>query len=231
MRVIRIFILLLIIALSGLLRADVLKNYRILTEQYPPFNYQEGEKIKGLSTEILLTMLKRIGSNKTMKDIELMPWARCFKTATENKGILLYSTTRSIEREKLFKWVGPIAPNRICLFAKKGRKIKIENLNDIHKYRIGAIRDDIGHHLLLSNHYKQVDLSADMLSNLNKLNANRIDLWAYDEIVARWEIEKLGYKNSDYEVVYVLLSSDLYFTFSLDTPDLTVRQMRKHLIR
>ena len=48
------------------------------------------------------------------------------------------------------------------------------------------------------------------------LDAGRIKLWAYEENVARWFIKKEGLNNNNFEVVYTLKESDLYYAFSKD---------------
>jgi len=48
------------------------------------------------------------------------------------------------------------------------------------------------------------------------LGAGRIKLWAYEENVARWIIKQAGLDNNDFEAVYTLKDSDLYYAFSKD---------------
>ena len=62
--------------------------------------------------------------------LEVFPWARGYKMALNEPNTALYSTTRTPERETLFKWVGPLASNDWVMFGKKGTKIKLNNLED-----------------------------------------------------------------------------------------------------
>ncbi|HOD53759.1 MAG TPA: ABC transporter substrate-binding protein [Candidatus Cloacimonadota bacterium] len=211
------------------LNAVVLDNFVIMTEQYPPYNFEQNGLLKGIATDIMVEMFKRDGSKKTIKDIQLLPWARGYKDVQDKPNTILFAMTRSAEREKMFKWVGPISPTKIVLHAKKSKKISIKSKEDIAKYHVGAIREDIGHQLLEKAGVKNVDLSADMISNIKKLEADRIDLWAYEENVARWELKTQGKNLADYESVYTLLSSDLYFAFHKSTPDATISQIQKYL--
>ncbi len=220
------FWIILLLFTSQLFSAN-LDNFVIMTEQYPPYNFEQGGQLKGIAIDIMAEILKRDGSKKTVKDIQLLPWARGYKDVQEKPNTILFAMTRSTEREKMFKWVGPISPTKITLQAKKAKKITIKSAADIKKYKAGAIREDIGHQLLEKNGATNVDLSADIISNIKKLDADRIDVWAYEENVARWELKSNGKNLSEYESVYTLLSSDLYFAFNKSTPDATIANIQK----
>ena len=61
----------------------------------------------------------------------------------ENKNVLIYSIMRTEQREKLFKWIGPLTPLRTRIFSLKSRNdIVINNIKDAKKYKIGLVRGD-----------------------------------------------------------------------------------------
>ena len=96
----------------------------------------------------------------------------------------------------------------------------IYSKTDLNKYKIGAIRDDVGEQLLIEAGVgkNNIEPVSEALSNIKKLNKNRIDAWAYGEPVANWFIKKNGYNVDDYETVYILKEADLYYAFHKDTP-------------
>jgi len=51
-----------------------------MTEQYPPFNYidEKDGQLKGITVDILMEMFKKVGVQKTRKDIPILPWARSY---------------------------------------------------------------------------------------------------------------------------------------------------------
>ncbi|MCK9329889.1 MAG: ABC transporter substrate-binding protein [Candidatus Cloacimonetes bacterium] len=217
------------LVLFSTLSGAVLDNFVIMTEQYPPYNFEQDGQLKGISIDLMVEILKRDGSNKSLKDIQLLPWARGYNDVQHNPNTVLFAMTRSAEREDMFKWVGPISPTKIVLHAKKSKNIKINTDADIANYNVGTIREDIGHQLLTKAGITKIDLSADMLSNIKKLQIDRIDLWAYEENVALWEMKSQGLNLDEYESVYTLLSSDLYFAFHKSTPEVTISQIQKYL--
>ena len=75
-------------------------NFSIMTEELPPFNYTENGKVTGFSSEIVLEICERVGHAKT---IEVLPWARAYKSISNEDNKVLFSTTRTSKREELFR--------------------------------------------------------------------------------------------------------------------------------
>ena len=205
-----------------------LDGLTIMTEDYPPFNYSENGKLSGISTEIVVEMLKRSGSKKGLKDIQLLSWARGYAQTLEKPNHALFSTTRTTSREPLFKWVGPFVPTMVALIAKKNSKLTISDMKDLAKLRIGVVKDDIGHLLLKEAGVPQDRLEAVLLNeqNYRKLNAGRVDAIAYETNVTNWHFGKMGYDPDEFEVIHVLKRSDLYLALHKDTPDSIVTRLQ-----
>ena len=207
----------------------------LITEEYPPFNFSEDGVRYGISTDMLVEMLGASGSLRSHKDIGSLPWARAYRIAQNSENILLYSITRTKKREKLFKWVGPILQSEIVLMGKKDKKIKLASVLELNQknLRIGVVLDDIGHQLL-----KGQGIATKHLYPSNKgiylaqmLTKDRVDLIAYDKMVALWNLKSLGFKPNDYEPVLTLKKADYYYALSLDVSDELVNQLQSELDR
>ena len=61
---------------AGFLAAQTINDFRLMTEEYPPYNFTENGVVKGICVDVLAEVLKDMGSSKTAKDIEVLPWAR-----------------------------------------------------------------------------------------------------------------------------------------------------------
>ncbi|MBG08452.1 MAG: amino acid ABC transporter substrate-binding protein [Halobacteriovoraceae bacterium] len=172
------------------------EEFRIVTENFPPYNYKDSDSIRGFSTSIVKTMLEMLKTSPK-NGIEVMPWVRAFETARLKKNVLIYSMGRNPKRENLFHWIGPIAPSKYFLFSLKGNKnINIEKLADAKKYRIGTVREDVREQYLLSKGFvkgKNIFPTSTYFSSFLKLRANRIDLWAMNEMVAFHLLKEKGY--------------------------------------
>lgn len=218
---------------AGVASAQSLDDLTLVTEQYPPYNFEEDGQLKGISIDYLLAALDRAGSGLSKSDIRLMPWAKGYDLALNRANTLLFATTRTKDREDLFKWAGPIAPTKISLVAKKGSGVEIGSLSDIASkgYTIGVIRDDVGQQLLEAEGVPDANIEpvARAVLNIKKLDRGRIDAWAYEENVAMWLIKSNGFDPADFEPVFELQEGELFYAFHKDTPDSTVNALQKAL--
>lgn len=206
-------------------------SLHVYTEEFPPYNYTESGIARGISVDVLLEAAEAAGLPLERKDIRSLPWARGYQLVQKGPGVMLFAMTRSAAREPLFKWVGPIIATHVVLLARKARKLKVSTAADLATYQIGAIRDDIGHLLVrdLGIADEDLQLSANAVSIASMLSKDRIDLWAYDEVTAAWFIKRLGLNSSDYEAIYTLSDSDMYYAFSLDVDDQPLQQLQAGL--
>jgi len=209
------------------------QEVKIVTENYPPYNYEENGKVKGVSTEIVRAVLKEMGLNIK---ITVYPWARTYRLALEEPNTLIYSIARTPEREHKFKWVGVIAPaDQVLLSLKERTDIKLNNLDDTRKYKIGTVRDDIIEHHLLSNGFKvgkNIDRCNNYNSNIKKLLRKRMDLCAIGKLVGYNILRKIGHEPGDtVKQVYRfdVPSKGVNMAFQKDTPDEVVNKFRRGL--
>lgn len=144
------------------------------------------------------------------------------------KNRVLFSMIRTTARESLFAWAGPIATTRIVLFARKQDKIILSDLDSLEPYRIGVIRDDAGEQLLLSSGVDKTQIRqvSNVTSLVRMLDRGRIHLLAYEEKATRTKIKEAGLDMEQFEVVYTLTEGELYFAFSLGTPQSLIDKLQ-----
>ncbi len=206
--------------------ASPAQTFRIMTEVYPPYNYIENGKITGISTEIVREILKRIGHPDNIK---LFSWSRGYNLILQNDNHILYSTTRSSIREDLFKWVGPLVPNKTVFFAKKGSGISLSTLDDAKKLKsIGTYKDDFGELLLKDKGFTNIDSVVDNKLNIRKLVAGRINLWIINEVIGIHLAKKAGL-DEKIESIFEVVSEQMYIAFSKNTPDAIIEKWQKVL--
>ncbi|WP_284193251.1 substrate-binding periplasmic protein [Vibrio zhanjiangensis] len=205
-----------------------LNELRFLTEEYPPYNYTQEGKKKGISIDVLIAAAKSQGVDISFDDIEVQPWARAYRTALSKPNVVLFSTTRTRLREHLFTWVGPLSRTRIVAMAKKSHAIKIHSALDFVQYRIGVIRDDVGEQLMLELGVPREAMQETSLPETlaDQLAKERIDIWAYEENVSKWWLKNKGYNTDDFEPVFILSEADLYFAFNKKVDEKLVEQLQ-----
>lgn len=112
----------------------------INTEEYPPFNYAgEQGQIIGSATELLRKALHQADIDAYFR---ILPWARAYTEARLRDHHCVYSTTRTLEREALFQWVGPLAVHEWSAFGLAERDFNITKLSELHARRVGSFRED-----------------------------------------------------------------------------------------
>jgi len=202
------------------------------TEDYPPYNFSENGVPSGFATEILLKMFEKLNLKKTIKDIRILPWARGYNDVQKKSNVCLFTMTKTPERVKEhgFRWVGPIISTGSVLFAKKNKKIKVSSIEDIKKYRVCAIRDDVAEQLIVKQGYpmNNVDRTANPVSIIKKILKDRCSLWAYGKIAGQWVLSKNDFNTDEFEIVHQLSENQfLYYAFNKQTPDSVIEPLQK----
>ncbi|MES2947303.1 MAG: transporter substrate-binding domain-containing protein [Pseudomonadota bacterium] len=218
------------LAMASPARAETL---RILTEEFPPYNYTENNKITGFSTEVVQAVLKEI---KLQGEFQSMPWARAYETAQNSGNVLIYSIGRNPLREKLFKWVGVIAPTEYYLYSLPQRKLAFQQLDQAKAFQIGTVNEDVGEQFLIAKGFvKGQNLQSSVKYELNyeKLKLGRVDLWIMTDLVAVHLARQAGddpTKTLARSFAITDLGSDGYYmAFSARTPDALVQRLAKGL--
>ncbi len=205
---------------------NLLYGFDIMTEDYPPYNYpEENGKIAGLSTEVVREILKEVGHEDNIK---IYPWARSYKIIQEKPNKVLYSMTRTPQREDMFKWVGPVAENNWVFFARKDSNIKINKLEDAKKYTIGTYRDDACELFLKEKGFTNLQSVPDDKLNVRKLVKKRIDLWIVGLGQGVFKAKRENF-NQNIKKIYDVKHTELYIAFSKDTDDKIIKKWQNAL--
>ena len=106
---------------------------RILGEESPLGEYlDENGTPAGATVELVRELLARQGIDAT---IELLPWKRAYKIGLTKPDIALMETTRTRERESLFKWVGPILVVKRIVYGRHSVEHDLESPEDLTNTR------------------------------------------------------------------------------------------------
>jgi len=210
------------------------EELRIVTEELPPYNMTQNGQVTGLSTEVVQAVLKEVGMQAT---IQSMPWARAYDIALNAENVMIYSITRTTQREKLFKWVGVIAPTRMFLFSRADANLNIKTLDEARKYQTATVNEDAGEQFLVSNGFalgKNLQSNNRYELNYEKLKLGRVDLWIANELAAYYLVRQAGDDPAKtltraLALPEVNAEGGLDMAFSLKTPDAVVERFRKGL--
>lgn len=201
------------------------------TEQMPPQNYMENGTLQGFSVDLLEAVTGKMGDKVLRDQVRLVPWSEGYQAALTQNRTVLFAIARQPARENLFKWAGPVSSVQEVLFARPGSGIMITEQADLRKYRIGAVVDDLAVQQLIDAGVDRNRLVLDdNATNLvEKLANGEIDLWAYPEPVGRDFAKKVTGNAYTFAVVWSFPPIDMYYAFSKDVPDDTVRSFQQAL--
>ncbi len=205
----------------SLASASELPKFNIFTEDWSPYQFEKNGVLKGISVDVLEELLVAIGSSQSRKDFKVAPWARGYFFLQHTPHSILFLTTKTKARSSLFKWVGPVFQNSTYLFAKKSRSIKITSVDELSKYRIGSILNDVGEHYLfeLGVQEKKLHRASNSINNLQMLNLDRIDMVVDNMENLKANADATGISINNYEPVMILATEDVSYAFHLNTPD------------
>jgi polar amino acid transport system substrate-binding protein len=207
------------LALGSATQAQTAPHLFLATEAAPPHSMLEGKRVTGIGPDTVREIMVRAHIENT---IELLPWKRAYTAALERPDACVFSTTRTPEREALFKWIGPIGEADWVLMGRADRKLQLNSLEEARRYRIGTYNGDARDQYLRKRGFN-VDPAPNDLLNPRKLMADRIDLWAASIRPGSVALERMGYAD---KIVPVLVFNRIrvYLACNRAVPDeLTAR--------
>lgn len=158
---------------------------RLVTGNYPPYEYEEAGEVKGLVVEILKEAFAR---NNQAVEFKVVPWARALWMAQHGEADAVFATIKTPEREQFLDFSSEsLIPLTSAFFVKKDSKIQYNgDLNTLADMNIGLLRQasyGIAFDAAVKNGtLKYADFTTDTLTNIKKLIAGRIDMMAGDRI-------------------------------------------------
>ncbi|MDC8773213.1 substrate-binding periplasmic protein [Roseateles albus] len=198
-----------------------------MSEEFPPINFTEQGLPRGLAVEIVQEIQRRQGSDLA---IEFMPWARGFREAKGAGEVGLFSMARTPEREKQFKWVGPIVTFYSSIYAPAQNGMRLRSMEDAKRASaVLVVRDWFTAEELKTLGFQNLVSVSEPVTAIKMLLAKRAPFFATERLSMPDILAKAGIAEDSLEIVYSYASSEGYIAFSLDTPDATVNTWVAHL--
>lgn len=170
---------------------DVVNPLEVVTEHWPPYNYELDGQLTGLGTEIVQATLDEANIEYT---IRLGVWKGIYARAKSEANILIYTLVRNEEREQKFEWIGPIAERQQSFYSLSSRDdIVINRLEDARPYRIGLQASDaITQELRASGfneHNSHLKIFPKRVLTYRMLLAGRIDLITGNALATKYQLQ------------------------------------------
>lgn len=220
----------LIVLLAWLLPAGA-QTLRLYTEEYPPVSFSQDGQPAGMSVELVQELLRRLDQSATL---QVVPWARAYHLAQTTPHTAIFPTIRNNEREKHFKWVGPIMLASDNFYALKGSGIVVTDASQLARFKTIALPRDW---------FTYQELTAAGMDNLlgvtepaqmfNLLKNGRVPLIAADNLSfyaggqQADQVAQLG--ADDVEIAFAYRQSFGYITFWAGTEDEVIQRWQQAL--
>lgn len=224
MKLVTSFLLSLIFCGAFPLRAQPLNIY---TEEWSPISFSIDGKPAGLAVQVVEEIQKRI---KSPDPIKVVPWARGWKMLTEQPNTVLFTMTRTAEREQMFTMIGPVAVGTTNFYALKNSGIKITSIEDAKTAKaIGVYRASVEERLLTEHGFTNIASSSTPLLSAKQLMKHRIDLWCNANLTAPSILSDAGASIDNVESLFTISANHLYIAFSQGTPNEVIEQWKSAL--
>lgn len=199
------------------------------TEEWAPYNYSEGNAIKGIATDVLRAMCE---SARLDCDIKMVPWARAYRSASQQANNLVFTTARKPSREHEFIWIGPLLPRTTWVYVRPGLEKTIGDFTELAKHRVGVVRDEAALQDLLDSHVPPSSLliQASNTDVLRMLLGSSVDAMVDTEVGMQWNLRHAGV--SDSAVTRLMKLSDegaYYYALNRDSDPALVRKLQTAL--
>ncbi|WP_163835356.1 substrate-binding periplasmic protein [Spartinivicinus ruber] len=223
--------------IAGLLSIFALANtsaqsIHLVTEPFPPLNmtitdstFGRNQKVTGFATDIVREVFNRSALENELEITLYASWDRGFNKALTKPSYGIYSAFRTPEREQKFKWVGPLFKEDWIILTNPESDIKITNLEDLKKYRVGSFASDP-----ISDYLKEkgikVDTAQNDVVNVTKLKLKKIDVWATSSLSGPYIAKRQNMKLTN---VFTFHSNGLWLAMNKQTDDRTISQLNATL--
>jgi polar amino acid transport system substrate-binding protein len=226
-------IMFVLVLLMSILKADELQDklnkLTIIAEAgYPPITFKnKSGQPDGLAVEVAKRIMKNLHINKR---INVWPWARGYTMLEKKPNVVLFSVSRTAQRDKKFQWVGPIYSMKSIFYVRSNSNIQINSLEDAKKLRkIGTYRDSFNEQYLKEKGFTNLEAVKDNIINVKKLMNKRIDAMTATNVTIKDILKKANYSLKDVKPAYTFMNVGVYFAFSKDVPFEVVDAWRKEL--
>ena len=201
----------------------------VVTTDAPPFNMLDGDAPSGFATDILREVLQQAGLDY---HIQFLPWPRALLHVKQAPNTLIYTISRTPEREQQYEWIGPFARHQGFFYKLSSRAdIRLDSLQEVRKYRVATVRGDAQTDLMLKLDIVDPDrlqLVSDGDTTIRLLLAGRVDLVIANEIGMAWRMKLHGLSGTEVERTVMLVDNGgYYFALGKGADPVLVAKLRK----
>ena len=223
--ILTVFFLLFLSADGGFGFTQSVNELMLVTNDFPPYAFEEEGHISGIAAEIVKELMNRTGFDGK---ITMLPWNRALKYSKYRK-MMLFPYTRMPYREKDFKWIGPILKDCFVFAVPRSTTRTFSNIEEFRNFRIGVANGTPTLARLKELGFNHLQVVASEKLNAKKLViAKRIDAWFIPHLIMKHTLTSVGIDESQVRIALRDLKVHMYIGASSSVSDQTVDLWQKN---
>ena len=215
----------------------------LYTQLFPPLQMMsEGDTITGFVAETVREMLQEARKDTPLEvaPITVIPWKRALFFAEKESNVLVFSLSRTPEREDKYIWIGTVAPYSLSFYKLRSREdIQASNEAELKGkgYRIGSQIGSSMEEYLKRHGFGEgvegtvVDSINENQRNIPRLYRGYIDLIMFSDYSIRHRACDQGLNPNVIEKLFTVpeLSTDLWLVASKQTDEQLIVKLQQAL--
>jgi len=194
---------------------------RFVGDYIPPYQFVEGDRVTGVFTDVVRLMTRTLGVEDP---IEFLPWDKAYQLAHDEPGVFMMTTLRTPQREKEFRWIGPVVPDTHYLYRLSERSdIRVLAAGDLKNYRLGCVTNNYAYKFFLDSGVPESGiLTTDTQSmNIQNLLLGKVDLIPMSALQVAYQLKIMKRPPDTVTTAFAFTGfpTDAYMAASLSTPD------------
>ncbi|WP_420334555.1 substrate-binding periplasmic protein [Roseibium sp.] len=214
-------------------------SIRIVTQSFAPLQWDNDGKPDGYVTQYIAEVIGRVKETVPLEaaSVEFMPWKRAMLTARSVPNVLLFSLSRTQEREDQFLWLGEVSPygqyfyqlrtkpdvaaDTVADLKGTGLRIGVQDGGNLHAYLQRTGLEASGQLMPITDYRQGIEM----------LYLGRIDLLPLTGFLAEASACRQGYDGALLRPVVFIedLAKPLWAVFSRGTDPMIVEAFRSEM--
>lgn len=179
----------------------------LFTQEFPPLQVNVDNQAEGYAYKFVEEVIVDASVSVPMeiKGVYFAPWKRAIKNTQERSNTLLFSISRTPEREDLYQWIGAVSPYEVAVYRTlDGPDIIPSSIHDLASYRFAAQAASSFEEIIKSEGFTQIIPVNQGKEAIRLLHAGRVDFAPLVTASFPYRMEQYGYHPNEFvEVVKV----------------------------
>ncbi len=201
-------------------------SWRIITVEEPPASFpQTNGQLDGFVVDLVKALQRQLNDESP---IEMMPEGRAMLTAQQNANVLLFSFSRTAEREQQYHWILPVLRKQWQIYLPPQSRQQLRSLSDLRKlHAIGVVRGDVREAYLIQQGLTNLVAVTSHQQNLQMLQTGRVAAIAGDSLELAYQVRQQTHPLVAPKLALTIRSSDAYLMMPKSADTSLVRRWQQ----